>query len=206
MRGMRISHGRRATASSASARVMSRRCGNTFAINRSTTSRRNSKRSIAGFARRTGNHWMNDMRGIESRRLCVRFAFPGASPPGASPQAITLRAFGPPILRGLGRRVFGAVCPVISPFWCPPRAHAACTTVGQTSGLPVHASSGGVFLAHSASLGLPNTGPEAPLTGRPEVCPTSSSPATVVRRRCAPPGAPRVFVIVSVPRNGYEVG
>ena len=56
----------RSLASSVSARCMSRPCGSTFAIRPSTISRRISRRSIGGSARRTGNPWMNGMRGIEA--------------------------------------------------------------------------------------------------------------------------------------------
>src|SRR5258708_15898770 len=62
---MRNSRGRPVTASSVSAQCTLRRRGNTSASNRSTTNRRISRPSFAGFARKTGNRGMNGMRGIE---------------------------------------------------------------------------------------------------------------------------------------------
>ncbi len=54
------------------------------------------------------------------------------------------------------------------------------TSVGQTSGPPVDASFGGVsFLGEDTPGNSGTSGPEAPLTGRPEVCPTAPSHAQV---------------------------
>ena len=77
-----------------------------FATNESITNRRISRPNIAGFARKTGNPWMNDMRGIELGTSDVLDLFRPYRPEGiygidypglcsASTRAITWQAFGP---------------------------------------------------------------------------------------------------------------
>jgi hypothetical protein len=66
MRRIPILRGRPAMANSASARCTWKPFGNTSAIRPNITGRRASRMNSAGFARKTENHWMTDMRGIES--------------------------------------------------------------------------------------------------------------------------------------------
>ena len=66
---MLISHGKAATANSASVSSTWRRCANISANSRSIMPERIFKPNIEGFVRKTVNPWTNVMRGIELNRI-----------------------------------------------------------------------------------------------------------------------------------------